>query len=67
MRGWHRYAANRPPHLARISLETMTVKRAELYAHGPPPGKPIPIELAPLPVDDNIPGEEDIYEAVLRL
>ena len=29
--------------------------------------EPIPIEVAPLPVDDNIPGEEDIYEAVLRL
>ena len=30
-------------------------------------GRPIPIEVAPFPVDENIPGEEDISEAVLRL
>ena len=38
----------------RVSLETLTAKRAELYAHVPPPGRPIPIEVAPFPVDENI-------------
>ena len=39
----------------------------ELYAHVPPPGRPIPTEVAPFPVDDTILGEEDISEAMMRL
>ena len=58
---------NRPPPLARISLETLTAERAELYAHVLPPRRTIPIDVSPFPVDDNIPGEEDIYEAILCL
>ena len=42
-------------------------ERADLYAHVPPLVRPIPIEVAPLPVDDNIPGEEEISGAVLGL
>ena len=59
--------ANRPLPPARISLETLTLERVELYAHIPPPGQHITIEVDPFSVDDNIPGEEDISEAVLRL
>ena len=40
---------------------------AELYTHVPLPGLPIPIEVSPFTVDDNIPGEEEIAEAVLWL
>ena len=71
MRGWYRDAADRPPPPplppARISLETLTAERVELYAHVPLSGRPIPIEVAPFPVYDNITVEEDIAEAVLRL
>ena len=67
MQWWYRYADNRPPPLARVSLETLTAERAELYAHIPPPGRPITIEVSPFPVDENILGEEDIAEAVLRM
>ena len=31
------------------------------------PGKNIPIEVASFPVDDNIPGDEDIAKKVLQL
>ena len=48
-------------------METLTEECAELYAHVLPPGQPITIEVSPLPLDDNIPGEEDIVKAVLRL
>ena len=68
MRGWYKDAANRPPPPSeRISLETLTMERAEIYAHVPPPGRPIIIELSHLPVDDNILGEENIAEAVIKL
>ena len=67
MRRWYRDAANRPPPPAHISLETLIAERADLYAHIPPPGRPITIEVAPLPVDDNILGEGEISEAVMQL
>ena len=46
----------RDPPPARISLETLTTERAELYAHVPPPGRPIPIKVSLFPVDITIPG-----------
>ena len=48
-------------------METLMAECAELYAHVPPPGRPITIDMALFPVDDNIPGGEDIFEAVLRM
>ena len=65
--GWYRDADDRPPPPAHISLETLTEEFAEPYAHVLPPGRPIPIELAPFPVDDTIPREEEIAEVVLHL
>ena len=45
----------------------VTAERVELYAHVLPPGRPIPIKVSPFPVNDTIPGEEDISEAVTWL
>ena len=59
--------ANRPPPLARVSLETLMAECAELYNCISTPGRTIPIEVTPFPVDENIPEKEDIYEEVLRL
>ena len=56
-----------PPLPEHISLETLTAERAELYSHVAPPGRTIPIKMAPFPVDDTILGEEDIAKTVTRL
>ena len=56
-----------PPPPVRISVDTMMAELADLYAQVLPSGKPIIIEVDPFSVDDNIQGEEDISEAVLRL
>ena len=55
MQGWYMYASDRPPtlspsSLARISLDTLTVKRAETYAHILLPGRPITIKVPPFHV-----------------
>ena len=39
----------------------------EIYAHVPTRGRPITIKVDPLPVDNNILGEEKISEAVTRI
>ena len=67
MRECYRDVANRPPPPERVYLEALTEERVEIYAHNPPPRQPIPIEVAPFPVYDNIPGEEEISKAVLQL
>ena len=56
MQGWYKNAANISPPLVCIYLETLMVERVDLYAHFPPPGRPIPIKVPPFPVDDTIPG-----------
>ena len=55
MQGWYRDAADRTSTPVSVSLETLKGECAELYAYIPPP------------VDDNIPGDEEITKAVLRL
>ena len=67
MRGCYRDVYNRLPTPACVSLETLTAECEDLYTHVPPTGLPITIEVAHFPLDDNILGEEDISEAVLRL
>ena len=52
---------------SRVSLDILMAESTELYTHVPPPGRPIPIGVAPFPMDDTIPGEEYISEAVTRL
>ena len=56
MWGWYRYASNRPPPTASVSLKTLTEENTELYTNVPPPGKIITIEVAPFPEYDNILG-----------
>ena len=67
MRGWYIDAANRPPPPERVSLVTLTEERADLYAHVPPPGQPIPVEVVLLTVYYNIPRGGVISEVVLRM
>ena len=59
--------ANRPPPPESVSLENLVAEGVELYDHVLPPGRPIPIEVSPFPVDCNILGKEDISEAVMHL
>ena len=67
IQGWYKDAAERPPSLAHISLETLTAEHVELYSHVPPPGRPISIKVAPFPLDDTILEEDYFVEAVTWL
>jgi hypothetical protein len=51
-----------------VDLEVMTVEREDLYRKRDPPGAPIPIHLAePFEIDDTVPSEWEIAEAVGRM
>ena len=48
-------------------LERITAERVELYSHVPPLGDNIPVTVTPSAVDDSVPTEDDIVEAVKKL
>ena len=67
MKGWYKAAANRAPPPARATLERITAERVELYSHVPPLGDNIPVTVTPSEIDDSVPTEDEIAEAVKKL
>ena len=54
-----------PP--ARATLERITAERVELDIHVPTPGDNIPVTVTPSEIDDSVPTEDEIAEAVKKL
>ena len=48
-------------------LEQITAEWVDLYSYVPSPGKNIPVSVKPDPVDESVPTEDDIKEAVKNL
>ena len=67
MKGWYRAAANRGPPPAQDTLERITAERVELYSQVPSPGDNIPVTVNPAEIDDLVPTEDEIAEAVTKL
>ena len=67
MQGWYRAAATRGPPHARATLERITAEQTELYRRVPPPGENIPINVEPTNIDDSVPTEDEVEEAVKKL
>ena len=67
MKGWYRAAANRVPPPARATLERITLERVELYSQVPSPGDNIPVMVKPSEIDDSVPTEDEIADAVTKL
>ena len=64
LKGWYKAAANRAPPPARATLEQITAERVNLYSYVPYPGEHIPVTVRPVKVDDSVPTEDEIEEAV---
>ena len=58
---------DRAPRPARDMLERITAERVNLYSYMPSPGANIPVTVRPVPVDDLVPTENEIEEAVKNL
>ena len=67
MKGWYKAEVNRAPPTARETLERITAERVEMNSYVPPPGENIPVTVTPLDVDDLVPNEDEIAEAVKKL
>ena len=67
LKGWYKAAVDCAPPPARATLERITAERVNLYSYVPSPGTNIPVTARPVPVDDSVPTEDDIEEAVNNL
>ena len=67
MKGWYRAAAKRGPPPAQAPLERITAEQTELYRRVPPPGENIPVNVDPTHIDDSVPTEDEVVEAVKKL
>ena len=67
LKGWYKAVVHRAPPTARATLERITAERVDLYSYVPSPGENIPVTVAPVEVDDLVPTEEEIEDAVKKL
>ena len=67
IKGWYRSVEDRPPKPNYQRMETLTQEQIDLYTAAPPPGAPIPINVDPFDVNDEMPTDGEIREAVKSL
>ena len=67
LKGWYKAAVNRAPPPDRATLKRITVERVGLYSYVPSPGDNIPVAVKLVEVDDSVPTEDRIEEAVKKL
>ena len=53
--------------IIKLTLERITAERVDLYSYVPSPGKNIHVSFNPVPVDESVPKEDNIEEAVENL
>ena len=67
LKGWYKAAVDRVPPPARARPERITAEQVNLYSYVPSPGTNIPVTVRPVPVDDSVPTEDEVEEAVNNL
>jgi len=67
IKGWYRSVEDRPLKPNYQWMEALTQERVDLYTVETPPRDPIPINVDPFDVNDDIPTDNEIREAVKSL
>ena len=67
LKGWYKAAVNRAPPPARATLERITAERVDLYSYVPSPGENILVTVTLAEVDNSVPMEDEIEDAVKKL
>ena len=67
LKGWYKAAVNRVPPPARAMLERITAEQVDLYNYVPSPGENIPVTIKSGEVNDLVPTEDEIEEAVKKM
>jgi hypothetical protein len=64
LRGWYRKLGTKPPKPTRKDINLIRSQFLNIYQEEKPPGNPIPVHITPFHVNDNIPDEDEVWEAV---
>ena len=67
LKGWYKASVSWAPPPARATLERITAERVGLYSYVPSLGENITVNVAPAEVDDSVPTEDKIEDAVKKL
>ena len=67
LKGWYKAAFNWEPPPARATLKRIMAEQVDLYSYISSPGENILVTVAPAEVDDLVPTENEIEEAVKKL
>ena len=67
LKGWYRTVEDRAPKPCYQSMERQTRERVELYTKVQPPGDPIPINIDPFAINDEVPTDAEVREVVRGL
>ena len=67
LKGWYKAAVERALPPAQATLERITAERVDLYSYVPSPGENIPLTITPAEIDDSVPMEDKIEDAVKKL
>ena len=64
LKGWYKAAVNRAPLPAQATLERITAERVNLYSYVSSLGENILVTVVPVEVNDSVPTEDEIEDAV---
>jgi len=67
LKGWYQNVEDRAPKPCYHSIERQTRERVELYTKVQPPGDPIPINIDPFAINDEVPTDAEVREVVRGL
>jgi hypothetical protein len=67
LRGWYRKRGSQPQKPTRKELDKIREEFLKLYQKETPLGDPIPIHVFPLPINDKIPDEDEVWTAAKRM
>ena len=66
LKGWYKAVVNRALPPAQATLERITAERVDLYSYVSSPGENILVTVAPAEVDNSVPLEDEIEDAVKK-
>ncbi len=67
LKGWYRAASDTQAKPCRQTMERQTSERVDLYARGVLPGNPLPINVAPTEINDDVPSDGELWGVVGEL
>jgi hypothetical protein len=67
LKGWYRAASDTQAKPCRQTMERQTLERVDLYARRDLPGDPLPINVTPAEINDDVPSDGELQGVVGKL